>query len=53
MLWYLSHSWTDLSVSLDQILILLREVAPDWKRLAEAMELEDIDKITEYVRSQL
>ena len=49
----LVYSWTDLSVSLDQILIQLQEVAPDWRRLAEAMELEDIDKITEYVRSQL
>ena len=53
MLWYLSYSWTDLSVSLDQILIQLQEVVPDWRRLAEAMELEDIDKITEYVRLQL
>ena len=41
---------TDVSVSLDQILIQLGEVAPDWRRLAESLEIEGIHDIAQYVR---
>ena len=39
-----------MSVSLDQILIQLGEVAPDWRRLAESLEIEGVDDIAHYVR---
>ena len=39
-----------MSVSLDQILIQLGEVAPDWRRLAESLEIEGVDDIAQYVR---
>ncbi|CAI8033746.1 hypothetical protein GBAR_LOCUS19041 [Geodia barretti] len=42
----------DVSVSLDQILIQLGEVAPDWRRLAESLEIEGVDDIAQYVSSE-
>ena len=40
----------DSTVCLDQILIQLKEVAPQWRRLGEAVGLEALDDIAEYVR---
>ena len=40
---------TDLEVSLDQILIQLREVTPHWRRLGEAVGVQRLDEISEYV----
>ena len=40
---------TDLSVSLDQILIQLKEVAPKWKELAEAVGAENVEEISNHV----
>ena len=44
---------TDVSVCLDQILIQLEEVAPDWRRLAEAVGIEGVNDIAEYVRQTM
>ena len=44
---------TDRSVSLDQILIQLKEVAPKWRELAEAVGVESLDEISDYVREEL
>ncbi|CAI8024735.1 hypothetical protein GBAR_LOCUS14348, partial [Geodia barretti] len=42
----------DLEVSLDQILIQLREVTPHWRRLGEAVGVQRLDEISEYVGSE-
>ncbi|CAI8046604.1 hypothetical protein GBAR_LOCUS25782 [Geodia barretti] len=42
----------DLEVSLDQILIQLREVTPHWRRLGEAVGVHRLDEISEYVGSE-
>ncbi|CAI8046609.1 Leucine-rich repeat and fibronectin type-III domain-containing protein 5 [Geodia barretti] len=39
-------------VSLDQILIQLREVTPHWRRLGEAVGVQRLDEISEYVGSE-
>ena len=39
----------DVSVSLDQILIQLADLAPDWRRLAQALETDRIKDIANYV----
>ena len=44
---------TDRSVSLDQILIQLKEVAPKWRELAEAVGVENVNDISDYVRKEL
>ena len=44
---------TDRSVSLDQILIQLKEVTPKWRELAEAVGVENLDEISDYVREEL
>ena len=43
----------DGSVGLDQILIQLNEVAPQWRELAEAVGVENVDEISDYVRKAL
>ncbi|CAI8046599.1 hypothetical protein GBAR_LOCUS25782 [Geodia barretti] len=42
----------DSKVSLDQILIQLREVTPHWRRLGEAVGVQRLDEISEYVGSE-
>ncbi|CAI8021281.1 Leucine-rich repeat and fibronectin type-III domain-containing protein 5, partial [Geodia barretti] len=42
----------DSKVSLDQILIQLREVTPHWRRLGEAVGVHRLDEISEYVGSE-
>jgi hypothetical protein len=42
----------DLEVSLDQILIQLREVTPHWRKLGEAVGVQKLDEISEYVGSE-
>ena len=44
---------TDGSVCLDQILIQLKEVAPQWRELAEAVGVEKVDEVSDYVRKTL
>ena len=44
---------TDRSVSLDQILIQLKEVAPKWRELAEAVGAENVNEISDFVRKIL
>ena len=44
---------TDYSVSLDQILIQLKEVAPKWRELAVAVGAENVDEISDFVRKAL
>ena len=39
----------DTFVSLDQILIQLREVTPHWRRLGEAVGVQRLDEILQYV----
>jgi hypothetical protein len=41
----------DLSVSLDQILIQLKEVAPKWRELAVAVGAENVNEISDFVSS--
>ena len=41
---------TDRSVCLDQILIQLKVVAPQWRELAEAVGVENVNEISDYVR---
>ena len=41
---------SDSSVNLDQILIQLKEVVPHWRKLAERVGLEDLNRIAEHVR---
>lgn len=45
---FISH--IDSTVGLDQMLIQLKEVEPHWKKLAEAVGLNGLDQIAEYVR---
>lgn len=40
---------TDTWVSLDQILIQLQVLSPDWRRLAVALKIDGIDNIKEFV----
>ncbi|CAI8027028.1 Leucine-rich repeat and fibronectin type-III domain-containing protein 5 [Geodia barretti] len=42
----------DSKVSLDQILIQLKEVTPHWRRLGEAVGVQRLDEISEYVGSE-
>ena len=44
---------TERSVSLDQILIQLKEVAPKWRELAEAVGVENVNEISDFVREKL
>lgn len=48
---FISH--IDSTVGLDQMLIQLKEVEPHWKKLAEAVGLDGLDQIAEYVREDL
>ena len=43
---------TDRSVSLDQILIQLKEVAPKWRELAEAVGAENVNEISPHVSTK-
>ena len=51
MLWYMFH-YTDQSVGLDQVLIQLQEVVPQWRDLAEAvgMDTESLERIKKHVK---
>ena len=39
----------DSSVSLDQILIQLRDIESDWRNLGQAVHVERLDEIAEFV----
>ena len=41
--------YIDSAVCLDQILIQLKEVAPQWRRLGKAVGLEALDDISRHV----
>ena len=43
----------DFSVCLDQILIQLKEVAPKWRELAEAVGAGNVNEISDFVRKEL
>ena len=51
--YYLLHFLTDFSVCLDLILIQLKEVAPKWRELAEAVGAENVNEISDFVRKEL
>ena len=44
---------TERSVSLDLILIQLKEVAPKWRELAETVGVENVNEISDFVREEL